>query len=115
MEGDHGYTYDLDEFVDRIRERLNYEDLDLESSYSTPSNVDRADTTYRTKAVIALLSETTPGDQIANVERQLPAEFEEPFELVDAETQPWEQSDCRPSRQGSFYSRSIRRPESADS
>lgn len=90
LQVDHGHTYDLDEFVDRVRERLNYEDLDLETSYSTPSNVDRGDATYRTKAVIALLSETTPGEQIPNVEQQLPEEFGELFELVEAETQPWE-------------------------
>ncbi|AGB36232.1 DUF2267 domain-containing protein [Natronococcus occultus] len=90
LQVEHGQRHDLDAFVDRAHERLNYEDLELETDYSRPSGVDRADATSRTKAVLALLSEVVPGGEIANVESQLPEEFEELFELVDAETQPWE-------------------------
>lgn len=46
--------------------------------------------TYRTKAVLALVSEVVPGGELANVESQLPEEFEELFELVDADAQSWE-------------------------
>ncbi|WP_049926322.1 DUF2267 domain-containing protein [Halopiger goleimassiliensis] len=91
LEADHGQQFDFDEFVGRVHDRLNYEDLDLETGYGKPSGVDEADTVFRIKAVTALLSETVPGGQMANVEEQLPEEFGEMFELVDAETKPWEQ------------------------
>lgn len=90
LQVDHGQAYDFDEFVDRVHDRLNYEDLDLETEYPRPASVDRADAVFQTKAVVALLSETVPGGELANVEQQLPDEFEELFELVDAETQPWD-------------------------
>lgn len=91
LEADHGQVYDYDEFIDRVLDRLNYEDLDLETGYGRPSSVDRAEAVYRTKAVMALLSETVPGGEIAHVEDQLPPEFEDLFEFVDIETPPWEQ------------------------
>ncbi|RBI59696.1 DUF2267 domain-containing protein [halophilic archaeon] len=87
----HGQTYNYDEFVDSVVARLNYDDLDLKASYGRPSNVDRAEAVYRTKAVVALLSETVPGGEIAHVEEQLPVEFDNLFEFVDLETPPWEQ------------------------
>lgn len=92
LQVDHGQQYDFDEFVTRVHERLNYDDLDLETGYGKPSSVDEADTVYRIKAVTALLSETVPGGEIANVEEQFPADFDEMFELVDAETTPWEEA-----------------------
>lgn len=88
---DHGYAYEYDEFVDRVLDRMNYTDLDLEASYGRPVSVEREEAVYRTKAVIAFLSEIVPGGEIANVEDQLPEEFGELFEFVDVETPPWEQ------------------------
>lgn len=86
----HGHTYDYDGFVDRVVDRLNYDDLDLRTSYGRPSNVDRSEAVYRTKAVIALVGETVPEGELADVRNQLPAEFADLFEFVDAETPPWE-------------------------
>lgn len=77
--------------LERVRDRMTYEDLDLETSFGRPSDVDESEVVYRIKAVVALLSELVPGGEIANVEHQLPPEFEDLFELVDAETTPWEQ------------------------
>lgn len=88
---DHGQQYDFDEFVQRVTERMTYEDLELETGYGKPSEIDESEAVYRIKAVTALLSETVPGGQMANVEDQFPEVFDELFELVDAETQPWEQ------------------------
>ncbi|AFZ72330.1 DUF2267 domain-containing protein [Natronobacterium gregoryi] len=88
---EHGHTYDFDEFVDRVETKLNDDDLDFEASYGTPADVEPADAVYRAKAVVALTSELVPGGELAHVERQLPDEFEELFEFVDAETKPWEQ------------------------
>ena len=93
LAADHGQQFDFDEFVTRVHERLNYEDLDLDTGYGRPSGVDEADAVYRTKAVMALLSEQVPGGEMANVEDQLPADYGELFELVDAETKPWEQQE----------------------
>ncbi len=92
LQVDHGQGYDFDEFVDRVRERLNYADLDLETGYGKPSSVDEAEAVYRIKAVTALLAETVPGGEIANVEAQFPDDFDELFELVDAESTPWEEA-----------------------
>lgn len=88
---DHGQQFDFDGFVERVRKRLAYEDLDLDASYGRPAAVEEPEVVYRIKAVVALLSELVPGGEIAHVEEQLPGEFEDLFELVDAETTPWEQ------------------------
>lgn len=44
---------------------------------------------YRIKAVVALLSETVPGGEIAHVEKQHPPEFDDLFEFVDTDEPPW--------------------------
>lgn len=88
---EHGHTYDFDAFVDRVQAKLNYDDLDLETAYGRPAEVDPADAVYRCKAVVDLVSELVPGGELAHVENQLPDEFEDLFEFVDAETKPWEE------------------------
>lgn len=88
---EHGHTYGYDEFIDRVMARLNYEDLDLETGYGHPATVDRSETVYRTKAVVALLSETMPGGEVADMQAQLPEGFADLFEFVGLETPPWEQ------------------------
>lgn len=92
LAADHGQTYDYDEFVDRVHDRLNYDDLDLDTSYGRPSNVDQAEAVYRMKAVVELVSEQVPGGELAHAEEQLPDDFGDMFEFVDAETKPWEEA-----------------------
>ncbi|SEW21255.1 DUF2267 domain-containing protein [Natrinema salifodinae] len=92
LEPEHGQQFDFDEFVTRVHDRLNYEDLNLDTGYGRPSSVDESDAVFRAKAVVALVSEQVPGGEMANVEDQLPGEFAELFELVDAETKPWEEA-----------------------
>ncbi|NGM68248.1 DUF2267 domain-containing protein [Natronolimnobius sp. AArcel1] len=91
LAADHGQQFDFTEFVTRVHERLNYDDLDLESGYGRPGAIDESEATYRAKAVIALLEERVPGEDLANVASQLPDEFDDLFELADAEATPWEQ------------------------
>ncbi|EMA42329.1 DUF2267 domain-containing protein [Halobiforma nitratireducens] len=90
LAADHGHTFGFDEFVDRVQAKLNYDDLDLEAAYGTPGDVDPAEAVYRSQAVIELVSQLVPGGDLANVENQLPAEFDDLFEFVDAETKPWD-------------------------
>ncbi|QCS43810.1 DUF2267 domain-containing protein [Natrinema versiforme] len=92
LAADHGQTGDYDAFVDRVLERLNYDDLGLDASYGRPSNVDRSEAVYRIKAVVELVSEQVPGGELAHAEEQLPEEFGDMFEFVDAETKPWEEA-----------------------
>lgn len=93
LQVDHGHDYDFDEFVQQVVDRMNYDDLALETSYGQPSGIDETEAVFRIKAVVALLSETVPGGQIANVEEQFPEDYREMFELVEADTQPWEQQE----------------------
>ncbi|THE66694.1 DUF2267 domain-containing protein [Salinadaptatus halalkaliphilus] len=88
---DHGQQFDYDAFVDRVGDRLNYDDLELETGYGGPAAVDDADVVYRSKAVVALVSELVPGGKLANVDRQLPDDFEDLFEFTEAETTPWDE------------------------
>lgn len=83
--------YDRDEFIERVEEKMNYEDLRFPTGYSRPAPVDQAEVAYRIKTVIALLAEKVPEGEINDIQKQLPAEFEELFEFVDAENPPWEQ------------------------
>lgn len=87
---EHGQTFGFDAFVDRVVARLSYDDLDLETPYGPPSEVDRPEAVYRIKAVIALLSEIVPGGELAHVEQQLPAEFDDLFEFGDLDEAPWD-------------------------
>lgn len=93
LQVEHGHTYDYDEFVDRVVDRLNYDDIDLEASYGKPGEIDRAEAVFRIQAVVALLSDLVPGGKIANVEHQFPDEFEDMFAFVDADSPPWDARD----------------------
>lgn len=90
LAAEHGHTYDYDTFIQRVTDRLNYADLDLDTGYGRPSQIEPGEAVYRTKAVIALLTETVPGGKLAHVENQLPEEFDELFEFAEAQTKPWE-------------------------
>lgn len=94
LEAEHGQTYGYDEFVDRVVDRLNYDDLDLATGYGRPASVDRADAVYQVKAVMALLDETVPGEGIAHVEEQLPEEFDDLFEFAGLDTPPWQEQEA---------------------
>ncbi|WP_408959538.1 DUF2267 domain-containing protein [Natrinema sp. 74] len=92
LAADHGQRYDYDEFVDRVVERLNYDDLALDSAYGAPSPVDTGEAVYRIKAITELLDEHLPGSELADIEAQLPDDFGDMFEFIDAETKPWEEA-----------------------
>ncbi len=92
LAADHGQSYDYDEFVHRVLERMNYDDLALDADYGAPSPVDEGEAVYRIKAVTELLSEHLPGSEIDDVEAQLPDDFDDMFEFIDAETKPWEEA-----------------------
>lgn len=83
--------YNRDEFIERVQEKMNYNDILLLTRYSKPAEVDQAEVVFRTKAVIALLAEEVPGGEIQDLEQQLPEEFEELFEFIEFENLPWEQ------------------------
>ena len=67
---DHGQRFDYDEFVDRVTER---------------ANADRSDAVYYAKVVVGLVSELVPAGEIEQVRAQLPIEFDDLFQFVDAE------------------------------
>jgi uncharacterized protein (DUF2267 family) len=67
---DHGQRFDYDEFVDRVAER---------------ANADRADAVYHAKVVVGLVSELVPAGEIEQVRAQLPHDFDDLFQFVDAE------------------------------
>jgi len=90
LTADHGHSYGYTSFVDNVLERLNYDDIDLDVSYGTPAAVERGDAVYQIRAVVALLEETVPGGAMADLEAQLPDEFEDIFEFVGVETPPWD-------------------------
>lgn len=90
---EHAQRFGFDEFVDRVDERLNYENLDIEGGYSHHSDLDRSDVVYRTQAVVELLDQTLPADGVDTLREQLPEEFEPLFEFVDIEAKPWEQTE----------------------
>lgn len=88
---EHGQQFDFDEFVERVNRKLDYGDLDLDASYGTPAGVEESEAVYRAQVIVALLSEILPGGELDDLREQLPGEFEDLFEFVDAETKPWEQ------------------------
>ncbi len=91
LQAEHGQKYGYDEFVDRVMEKLNYEDLDLQASYALPAGKDRSEAVYRTKAVFALLAEEVPEGEMEDIEQQLTEDFEELFEFIEMEDLPWSQ------------------------
>ena len=67
---DHGQRFDYDEFLDRVADR---------------ASVDRSDAAYYAKVVVGLVSELVPTGEIEQVRAQLPDDFDDAFEMVDAE------------------------------
>lgn len=70
-EADSGQRFSYDEFVDRVVEG---------------TGVDRADAVYHAKVVVGLVAEVVPAGEIEQVRGQLPDDFDDLFELVDAES-----------------------------
>lgn len=95
LAADHGQVFDYDEFVDRVVEKLEYGHLELDPDYGTPSAVEEPEAVYRAKAVVALLEETVPGGELADLDDQLPAAYDDLFEFVDVETEPWAEEQAR--------------------
>lgn len=90
LQVEHGQRFDLQEFIDRVLDRMNYDDLELETSFGAPAGIDEAEALFRAQAVIALVAEMIPGGNFAHVDDQLPGDFDGLFEFVDADQVPWE-------------------------
>ena len=90
LQVEHGQGFEYQEFVDRVVERLAYDDLELETKFGKPAPVERNDTVFRIRAVVALLDEVIEGSDMRNLRNQLPEEYDEVFELADAEEKPWD-------------------------
>ena len=74
---DHGQRFDYEAFVDRVADR---------------AEVEETDAAFYAQAVVALLAETVPGGEVDDLEASLPDEFADLFELVDAESTPWQEA-----------------------
>lgn len=74
LAADHGQRFDHDEFVDRVADR---------------AEVEAADAAFYGQAVVALVAEIVPGGELDDLRAALPADYEELFELVEAESTPW--------------------------
>lgn len=86
----HGQSFGYQDFVDRVVERLAYDDIELGAKFGKPAPVERNDTVFRIRAVIDLLEEVIEGSDMRNLRNQLPEEYDEIFELADAEEKPWD-------------------------
>lgn len=75
LEADSGQRFDWDEFIDRVWEREEMTDPN-----------DRADAVYHAKVIIDVVSEAVPPGEMNQVRDQLPAEFDDLFEIVDRES-----------------------------
>ena len=67
---DHGQRFDYDEFLDRVADR---------------AAVDRSDAAYYAKVVVGLVSELVPAGELEQVRAQLPDDYDDAFQMVDAE------------------------------
>lgn len=70
LEADSGQRFSFDEFVDRVAER---------------EGVDPSEAAYHAKVVVDLVGEVAPAGELEQVRGQLPEEFDQLFELVDAD------------------------------
>ena len=74
LNADSGRTFDWEEFVGRVADR---------------ADTDREDALYQARAVMALVSDHEPGDEVGDVRESLPADYEPLFELIDSGEEPW--------------------------
>lgn len=74
LEADSGQRFDFEEFVDRVAEREGRTD---------PG--DRGEVVYHARVIVDLVNEVVPAGEMEQVRGQLPADFDDLFELVDRE------------------------------
>jgi len=67
---DSGQRFDYDEFVERVADR---------------AAVDESEAAYYGRAVVGLVSELVPAGEIEQVRAQLPDDYGDLFQLIDAE------------------------------
>lgn len=72
-EAESGQRFTYEEFLDRVARR---------------EGVDRPEANYHAQQVVALLDEVVPAGNLVKVRDQLPEEYEQLFEFVDAEEVP---------------------------
>lgn len=84
---EHGQKFGYREFLDRVVERAWNDDLAEE--FGKAGRMERADADYTTKAIVDLVVDLMPGGQETHLRDQLPREFEEMFEFVEAEETAW--------------------------
>ena len=70
LSAESGQRFDYDEFLNRVSDR---------------ANVERSDAAYYAKVVVGLVSEHVPRGEIEQVRAQLPDDYRDLFDLVDAE------------------------------
>ena len=91
LQVDNGNKVNSDEFIDRVLEKLNYQDLVLMDVYARPAEIDRSEAVYRVKAIFDLISEILPGKEMEDIKQQLPKDFESFFAFIEFEKKPWEE------------------------
>lgn len=91
LDVDHGQRFDYDEFVDRIEARMNYDDLDVD--FGKGGDVDRSDINFYATAIVALVVDQLSGDEPNQLAAQLPDDYGNLFEFVDAESEPWDENE----------------------
>ncbi|WP_248896758.1 DUF2267 domain-containing protein [Haloplanus halobius] len=72
VEGGEQFSYQV--FIERIAER---------------AEIDESDANYYAQAIAALVADCVQGGELAQVRAQLPDDYDDLFELVDAKATPW--------------------------
>lgn len=75
-EAESGQRFDFDEYLERVADR---------------ADVDEGEAKIRAQAVTALVGDVVPGGEMDDVQDDLPADYEDLFEFVDAseDQTPW--------------------------
>lgn len=77
LAADHGQRFDHGEFVTRVADR---------------AAVDSADAAFHAQAVVALVADILPAGELDDLRAALPADYEDLFELVEADSTHWASS-----------------------
>lgn len=89
VEGDHGQRFGYQEFLERVVERANNEDVPYD--FGKSGEMEMADADYATKAIVDLVIEELPAGQETHLHDQLPEdEYADIFEFYEADETPWE-------------------------
>ncbi|MGZ0747134.1 DUF2267 domain-containing protein [Haloparvum sp. AD34] len=89
VEGDHGQRFDYQEFLERVVERANNEDIPY--NFGKSGEMEMADADFASKAIVALVVDQLPAGQESHLEGQLPDDYDDLFEFVHADQTPWEE------------------------